>query len=115
MEASAPHGVVVYASASRDTPEKYLKVAQELGAGLARINACAINGGGKYGCMGALNQSVKKNNGTTLGVIHQQWVDGEADEDLDHMIIVGGDDLGERKRGLLAEADCIVALPGGVS
>lgn len=50
------------------------------------------------------------------GIIHRMWVD-EGDElhlGLVNLVIVDGDNLGERKELLLHGADCVIALPGGV-
>lgn len=105
--------VLVYASSSAETPADYTRAAEELGRLLANESAIVISGGGKNGCMGALNTSANRAGAKTLGVIHRQWVDGELAAELTEMRVVDGNDLGERKRGLLEEADCVVALPGG--
>ncbi len=55
--------VCVFASSSSLTPEPYLKVARELGAAIAKGGHLCINGGGKNGCMGALNEAARANNG----------------------------------------------------
>ena len=53
-----------------------------------------------------------------MSVIHKRWViDGEEfelDADKGESIVVDGNDLAERKRKLLAGADAVLALPGGV-
>jgi len=112
-ETSLPR-VTVFASASPETPDRYIRAAAELGRCLAESGCLCINGGGMYGCMGALNRAVHEHGGKIRGVIHQQWIDGEAAAQIDDMVVVGGTDLCERKRGLFANADCLVTLPGGV-
>lgn len=109
-----PIRACVFASASPDTPEKYMLAAAALGRALATANAVCVNGGGKFGCMGALNEALKAAGGRVCGVIHEKWVDGEAAEGLDEMLVASGDDLSERKRLLLDGASCLIALPGGV-
>jgi predicted Rossmann-fold nucleotide-binding protein len=66
--------VCVFASSRTTTPQKYLNVAKELGAALAEGGHLCINGGGKAGCMGALNEACFKNNGRIRSVIHHKWV-----------------------------------------
>ena len=91
----------VFASASPETPHKYMAAASALGRALAAAEAVCVNGGGKFGCMGALNDSLKAAGGRVCGVIHERWVDGEGADGLDEMIVARGDDLSERKRLLL--------------
>lgn len=89
-----------------------------------------------------MNQGVSDSRGRVTGVIHKifvkeenetgegicKWVEGchdvfknettqeneqEQGEDLAQLIIVGGDDLQERKRMLVKDADALIVLPGG--
>lgn len=105
--------VCVFGSASEHTAAPFLEVAEELGALLARRGDLCINGGGKDGCMGALNRGCVENGGRVIGVIHAKWI-GEEDMDGIEMVIVDGNDLQERKRHLSSNADCLITLPGGV-
>ncbi|CAM9298228.1 unnamed protein product [Discosporangium mesarthrocarpum] len=106
--------VCVYGSSSARTPEKYLKVAKDLGLLLAEGGHLAINGGGLNGCMGALNDGIHERNGLSRGVIHEMFiVDKNEHPSIRDMKVVGGDGLQERKRALVEEADCVIALPGG--
>ena len=59
----------VFASASPETPHKYMAAASALGRALAAAEAVCVNGGGKFGCMGALNDSLKAAGGRVCGVI----------------------------------------------
>eukprot|EP00615_Pteridomonas_danica_P019038 CAMPEP_0114396222 /NCGR_PEP_ID=MMETSP0102-20121206/13434_1 /TAXON_ID=38822 ORGANISM="Pteridomonas danica, Strain PT" /NCGR_SAMPLE_ID=MMETSP0102 /ASSEMBLY_ACC=CAM_ASM_000212 /LENGTH=172 /DNA_ID=CAMNT_0001556889 /DNA_START=13 /DNA_END=528 /DNA_ORIENTATION=+ len=109
--------VLVYASSSLTTSEVFRKTASDLGKYLAKEGHVCVNGGGNCGGMGALNQSCSENGGKIVTVIHQRWVvDGEEFEHIKNFerVVVGGDDLGERKRQLLNHADCVIVLPGGV-
>jgi len=77
--------------------------------------------------MGAMNQGVLDVDGRVVGVIHEmfvakgkgKWVEGchsvfkQNKNDKTHLMIVGGDDLQERKRMLVKGADALVVLPGG--
>ena len=106
--------VTVFASASAGTAPRYMAAAAAMGRGLAEAQALCINGGGRTGCMGALNQAAKEAGCRVRGVIHSMWIGEEDAKGLDEMIVVGGRDLTERKRRLLEDADVLVALPGGV-
>jgi predicted Rossmann-fold nucleotide-binding protein len=67
--------------------------------------------------MGWLNKGCRAT-GTidnVIGVIHEMWaLDAGEDTAIANMITVTGDDLEERKRQLIQQGDCIMALPGGV-
>ncbi len=114
MSAPPTLAITCFASASSKTPRAYVEAAAQLGECLSRAGLVCVNGGGATGCMGALNDAVKANNGRAHGVIHQQWIGEEEAHGLEKMTIVGGNDLQERKRLLLESGDCLIALPGGV-
>jgi uncharacterized protein (TIGR00730 family) len=74
-----------------------------------------VNGGGKFGVMGALNEGCRQNKGQIIGVIHEKFVfDSEEDEAVTKLIACTGNDLNERKKQLFNNGDCIVVAPGGV-
>jgi len=105
----------VYASSSASTPKKYLDAAVKLGNLLGEGGHTCVNGGGKFGGMGALNVACKGAGATVVCVIHERWVlDLSEFKEADELIVVTGDDLAERKSKLLEGADAIVALPGGL-
>ena len=109
--------IVVYASASPNTPESFKKAALKLGRLLADGGHTCVNGGGDHGGMGALNRGCRERGGKLKVVIHTKWcVDGTAFDlgDAGEGVAVGGPDLAERKRGLLEGADAVIALPGGI-
>ena len=95
-----PLAVTVFASASRATPAPYLHAARELGLALARAGHTCINGGGDAGCMGSLNVALAEVNGKVRGVIHKTFIGEDAAMDLKDVVVVDGDDLADRKRGL---------------
>jgi uncharacterized protein (TIGR00730 family) len=113
--------VCVYGSSSPNTPSAFTNAAFNLGALLAKKDYVCVNGGGKFGCMGAVNDGADANGGEIVGVIHAMFlVDGA--EYLDagslgnkrhSLIVCKGEDLTERKAKLVEGADCIVVLPGG--
>lgn len=79
--------------------------------------------------MGAMNQGALDTQGNVVGVIHEmfvqeggkgsQWIEGchqvfQRGKDKNaHLIVVGGDDLQERKKTLVQDADALIVLPGG--
>jgi len=106
--------VCVYGSSRFSTPSKYLQASKELGKILADGGHLCINGGGKSGCMGALNDGVIESGGKVRGVILKKFVvEGEDHSGIQDMVIVEGNDLQNRKKFLVEDADCVIALPGG--
>ncbi len=63
--------VCVYGSSSKQTPQKYLDAAFKLGVLLAERGHVCVNGGGKAGCMGAVNEGCKQGKGRIICVIHE--------------------------------------------
>lgn len=105
----------VYGSSSPKTPESYREASRTLGNLLADRGHVTVNGAGKYGCMGALNDGVTERCGRVRGVIHEMWVVDKCEHpSIKDLRVVGGQGLQERKRVLTEDADCIIALPGGM-
>lgn len=112
--------ICVYASSSAQTPVSFLAAAARLGTLLAQGGHTCVNGGGRAGGMGALNAALAAHGGRIVGVIHKRWVVDEAEFAVEmeggsgsQMIVVDGDDLTNRKRGLRDACDAIIVLPGG--
>ena len=104
--------VCVYASSSERTPQKYLDQAAELGRLLAELGVILVNGAGRTGCMGALNDACLAAGGRVEGVILRKFLD----EDLGHQHLqelIVADTMRERKRLLAKDIEIFVALPGG--
>lgn len=107
--------IAAYASASPATPQAYLEAATRFGESVASRGHILVNGGGKLGGMGAMNKACREHGGKIVCVIHERFIlDGVEFGEADEMITSTGDSLGERKRLLAANADVIVALPGGI-
>lgn len=107
--------ITVFGSSAIKTPKIYLEESFQLGVLIAQHGYTCINGGGKNGVMGALNEGCRSKNGKIIGVIHSMFcVDGQEDEKLSELVIVDGNDLTERKQLLLDNGDCILIMPGGV-
>lgn len=107
--------VCVFGSSSSKTPEIFLRAGYALGALLGEKRYPCVNGGGKFGVMGAVNRGVIDSNGVAIGVIHSKWVVDvdEMQHGMTKMIVADGDNLVERKRLLVDNSDCFVCLPGG--
>ena len=74
-----------------------------------------MNGAGKYGCMGGLNDGCLDAGGYVIGVIHRKFcVDFGEHRGIQKLIIVDGADLSERKYRLLDNSDSVIVMPGGV-
>ena len=107
--------ILIYASSSPSTAQKYLSLSSSLTRSLHSRNFSIINGGGSLGNMGAVNRTAKEIGCEVDVVIHEMWVDGEFwREGGGECVVVGGKDLNERKRCLLKNASGIIVLPGGL-
>ena len=121
-ESIKPLRICCYGSSSKNTPKKYLSEAYELGSIIAKRGHICVNGAGASGCMASLNDGASAFGGSIIGVIHEMFaVDGEGAhpvfgknrKDNVKIMVASGNDLKERKKLLVEEADGIVVLPGG--
>ena len=106
--------VTVFGSSSPRTPVKYLDIAYELGGLLAERKHICVNGGGREGCMGAMNKGARAQGGEIIGVLHERWKIESEDLQVTKMIYTSGNDLTDRKQILLDNGDGVLVLPGGV-
>ncbi len=105
--------VVVYCASSSLIDACYFDAAERLGELLAANGILCINGAGKEGLMGALNDSVLRHGGAVKGIIPQFMVDaGWCHDQLNETIIT--QTIHERKESMAESADAVIALPGGV-
>jgi uncharacterized protein (TIGR00730 family) len=106
-------GITVYCASSVRIDKKYFEAAEELGKKIAATGLPVINGAGRMGLMGAVNDSVLAAGGKAIGVIPQFMVDnGWQHTGLTEMHVVKT--MHERK-ALMAELSCgAIALPGGI-
>ncbi|EJK70908.1 hypothetical protein THAOC_07697, partial [Thalassiosira oceanica] len=118
-----PLRVCCYGSSSSRTPARYTDAAYDLGSILARRGHTCVNGAGSSGCMAAMNSGASDSGGRIVGVIHEKFVvDGSDWLEGAHsvfgrggaeLLLATGNDLQERKRLLVRDADALVVLPGG--
>lgn len=105
--------ICVYCGASNRVDQKYVALADDLGAMIARRGHLLVYGGASNGLMGVVAQAVHREGGKVFGVIPQSLVDREmAYHNADELIITR--DLRERKALMEARGDAFLALPGGI-
>ncbi len=91
----------------------YRSAAIEFGEHLVERGLGLVYGGGDVGLMGAVADAVMAGGGEVIGVIPRSLRDREvAHEGLTDLQVV--DSMHERKRLMYAQAEAVVALPGGI-
>ena len=105
--------ICVYCASSERIDPRYIELAAQVGAEIARRGYGLVSGGGSVSCMGAVARAVRAGGGHTTGVIPRALVDMEvADGDADELIVTR--DLRERKGEMERRSDGFLALPGGL-
>ena len=108
--------VCVFGSSSSRTKERYLEEARTLGRLLAERGHVCVNGAGRFGGMGALNDGALAAGGTVEGVIHKMWMPkgGKKDELQGGLtsLLIGTSDACTAKENAGDTPDCFVAFPG---
>ena len=131
QKSSSSLRICCYGSSSSRTQERYKTDAYMLGQILSRRGHTCVNGAGAFGCMGALNKGVEeaKGPGGVFGVMHEMfinkhdgnrkksWLEGCAPVfsncDNAEIFVAGGNDLQQRKKKLVENADALIVMPGG--
>ena len=104
--------VCVYCASSKIADPAYRDQARELGGRLAQEGIEVVYGGGAVGSMGALADGALAEGGRVTGILPRFMEDLEwGHNGLTRLEIVNS--MHERKHAMLAEADGVVALPGG--
>lgn len=105
--------VCVFCASSDRIPQRYVDLAGEVGAELARRGHTLISGGGSVSCMGAVSRAARAGGARTVGVIPQALTLREvADSDADELIVTP--DMRSRKAEMERRADAFLVLPGGL-
>ena len=105
--------IAVYCSSSQTIDQKYIELAQDLGAAIAARSWELVSGGGHISAMGAVSRGARQSGGRTIGVIPQRLVDIEfADKECDELHVV--DSMRSRKAKIEDLSDAFIALPGGI-
>lgn len=104
--------IVVYCGSSPGTKAIYTEVARELGQKLAERNIRLIYGGGGFGLMGTVANTVLEHGGEVTGVIPNFLAELEvAHQTLTELHFV--ETMHERKFKMVTLARGVIALPGG--
>jgi uncharacterized protein (TIGR00730 family) len=105
--------VCVFCASSTRIDDRYLRLAAEIGQGVATAGYQLITGGGSVSMMGAVARAARAAGGHTVGVIPQALIDMEvADHDADELVVTP--DMRTRKAEMDRRSDVFVALPGGI-
>ncbi|MFI6254873.1 TIGR00730 family Rossman fold protein [Micromonospora zamorensis] len=105
--------ICVFCASSRTLDQRWLDLAAETGAELARRGHTLVSGGGCVGMMGALADGARSAGGRTVGVIPQSLVDLEvADLASDELLVT--DSMDSRKTLMIEKSDAFLTLPGGL-
>ncbi|MEU8255199.1 TIGR00730 family Rossman fold protein [Micromonospora inaquosa] len=105
--------ICVFCASSRTLDQRWLDLAAETGAELARRGHTLVSGGGCVGMMGALADGARSAGGRTVGVIPQSLVDLEvADLASDELLVT--DSMAARKTLMIDKSDAFLTLPGGL-
>ncbi|TAE34123.1 MAG: TIGR00730 family Rossman fold protein [Cytophagales bacterium] len=104
--------IVVYCGSSPGTNPVYTEVAKELGRAMAERNIRLIYGGGGFGLMGTVADTVLEHGGEVIGVIPNFLASLEvAHKTLTEIHFV--QTMHERKFKMVTLAKGVIALPGG--
>ena len=102
----------MYCASSTEAHPDHYGATRTLGRLLAEAGATIVYGGGSVGSMGALADAALAAGGRLVGILPRFMNDLEwGHKSLTELRLV--DDMHQRKRMMLEEADAVVALPGG--
>jgi uncharacterized protein (TIGR00730 family) len=105
--------ICVFCASSEHIDARYILLAEQVGARLAKGGHTLVSGGARISMMGAVARAARAGGARTVGVMPQALIDIEiGDVESDELIIV--DTMRERKRIMDERADAFVALPGGI-
>lgn len=105
--------LAVYCGSATPEDQRYIELAGEVGAELARRGIGIVYGGGRLGLMGALANAALAHGGEVIGVIPDAMVSREiANKDCSELIVVPS--MHERKARFTDLSDGFLTLPGGV-
>lgn len=105
--------ITVYCGANFGNKEIYADRTKALGEWIVHRGHRLVYGGGSFGLMGLIADTVIKNGGKALGVIPRFLIEKEQPyPNLTELVYV--DDMSQRKNRMVAEGDAFIALPGGL-
>lgn len=107
--------ICVFGSSSQKTSHVLLEGSFRLGECIADSGHTLVFGGGRHGCMGAVQRGCRSKDGKVIGIVHEIFLPGNETAGLfDDLIVASGPTLTDRKRLLYEHTDAIIVLPGGV-
>ncbi|MES9538260.1 TIGR00730 family Rossman fold protein [Actinomadura sp. NPDC000600] len=113
MNSRKPLAVCVFCSSSGKIDRRYVDLAAEVGAELARRGHSLVSGGAQVSCMGAVARAARAGGARTVGVIPEGLVSVEiSDEDNDELVVTA--DMRTRKGEMDRRSDAFLILPGGI-
>ena len=105
--------ICVFGSSSESIDRRYLAVAEELGAFLAKKNCGVVYGAGKYGIMGAVSRGVMAENGELFAVSPDFFIDLDVlNRDYGELVLTPT--MRERKAIMEDKADAFIICAGGI-
>lgn len=105
--------VCVFCASSSRIERRYLDLATEVGAELARRGHTLVSGGAQLSCMGAVARAARAGGARTVGVIPEFLVDVEVcDTGNDELLVTK--DMRSRKGEMDRRSDAFLVLPGGL-
>lgn len=104
--------ICVFCSSSGRIDRRYLDLATEAGAELARRGHTLVSGGATVSCMGAVARAAREGGASTIGVIPQALVDIEIADDDGELVVT--DDMRSRKGEMDRRSEGFLVLPGGL-
>ncbi|MBS0482631.1 MAG: TIGR00730 family Rossman fold protein [Proteobacteria bacterium] len=105
--------LAVYCGSATPADPRYVALAGEVGAELARRGIGVVYGGGRLGLMGAVANGALKAGGEVIGVIPEALVSGEvANHDCTELRVVAN--MHQRKAAFTDLSDGFLTIPGGV-
>ncbi|TDC91266.1 TIGR00730 family Rossman fold protein [Actinomadura sp. 7K507] len=103
----------MFCSSSGRIDRRYVDLATEVGAELARRGHSLVSGGAQVSCMGAVARAARAGGARSVGVIPEGLVSVEiSDEDNDELIVTH--DMRARKGEMDRRSDAFLILPGGI-
>jgi uncharacterized protein (TIGR00730 family) len=104
--------ICVFCSSSGRIDQRYLDLAAETGAELARRGHTLVSGGATVSCMGAVARAAREGGAPTVGVIPKALVEIEIADDDSELVVT--DDMRSRKAEMDRRSDAFLVLPGGL-
>jgi uncharacterized protein (TIGR00730 family) len=105
--------VCVFCASSTRLDARWLELAREVGAELARRGHRLVSGGGRVGMMGTVAAGARSAGAHTLGIMPKSMITEEiADADSDEFVVTDG--MAARKSIMIERSDAFLVLPGGL-